>query len=133
MSSQACSLRKERTCPADLKMKLTIEPMSPGRREPNFCPIVLSPFPTARVPALSPFIAARATALRTKPVARTTACSVQPYFLKIFLTLSRKGRASSLCWSSIYGVTQMRIFFSKNYRSLLASGPVFLKKQKSAI
>ena len=79
-------------------MKLTIEPISPGRREPNFCPIVLSPFPTAFVPALSPFIAARATAPRTKPAARTTACSVQPYFLKILLTLSRKGNVSSLCW-----------------------------------
>ena len=36
MSSQACSPRKERTCPAALDMKLTIEPMSPGKREPNF-------------------------------------------------------------------------------------------------
>ena len=30
ISSQACSPRKERTCPADLKMKLTIEPDEPG-------------------------------------------------------------------------------------------------------
>ena len=36
MSSQACSARKEKTWPAALKMKLTIEPMSPGRREPSF-------------------------------------------------------------------------------------------------
>ena len=36
MSSQACSPRKEITCPADLKMKLTIEPIRPGSREPNF-------------------------------------------------------------------------------------------------
>ena len=36
ISRRACSPRKERTCPADLKMKLTIEPMSPGRSDPNF-------------------------------------------------------------------------------------------------
>ena len=73
MSSQACSPRKDRTCPAALNIKLTIEPMSPGRREPNFWPIVSSPFPTALVPALIPFSPARARALRTTPTARTTA------------------------------------------------------------
>ena len=72
--------------------------MSPGRREPNFWPIFLSPCPTAFVPALRPFSPARARAPRTSPTARTTACSVQPYFLKMFLTRSRKGRAYSLCW-----------------------------------
>ena len=36
MSSQACSPRKDRTCPADLNMKLTIDPIRPGGREPNF-------------------------------------------------------------------------------------------------
>ena len=41
MSSQACSAKKEKTWPAALKMKLTIEPMSPGRREPSFWPIAL--------------------------------------------------------------------------------------------
>ena len=73
MSSQACSPRKERTCPADLKMKLTIEPISPGSREPNFWPTFLSPWPKAFVPALSPFSQARARAPRTKPAARIIA------------------------------------------------------------
>ena len=72
--------------------------MSPGRREPSFWPIALSPCPTAFVPALRPFRPARARALRTIPTARATACRVQPYFLKMFLTRSREGRASSLSW-----------------------------------
>ena len=68
--------------------------MSPGRRELSFLPIAFRPCPRAFVPALSPFVAARASALRTIPTAR----QVQPYFLKMFLIRSRKGRASSLSW-----------------------------------
>ena len=102
-SSQACSARKEKTWPAALKMKLTIEPMSPGRREPSFWPIALSPFPTAFVPALRAFVAARARALRTMPTARATACRVQPYFLKMFLTRSLRGNfCSSRSMSSLF-------------------------------
>ena len=69
MSSQACLARKERACPAALKMELTIEPMRPGRREPSFWPTALSPCPKAFVPALIPFIPARARAPRTPPPA----------------------------------------------------------------
>ena len=75
--------------------------MSPGRREPRFWPIAWSPRPTAFVPALRAFVAARARALRTTPTARATACRVQPYFLKMFLTLSRRGSLSSSCSLSL--------------------------------
>ena len=81
ISSQAFLPRKEITCPAALKMKLTSEPIRPGKMEPTFLPISLSPFPTAFVPFLIAFIAANDTAPMTKPAARTTACRVQPYFL----------------------------------------------------
>ena len=82
-------------------MKLTIEPMSPGRREPSFLPIAWSPCPKAFVPALSPFRPARARALRTMPTARATACRVQPYFLKMSLTLSSRGLCLSLTSISV--------------------------------
>ena len=112
MSSQACSARKEKTWPAALKMKLTIEPMSPGRREPSFLPIAWSPCPTAFVPAFSPFIPARARALRTMPTARATACRVQPYFLKMFLTLSSRGLCLSLTSISVVEPCQLSASFA---------------------
>ena len=126
MSSQACSPRKDSTWPAALKMKLTIEPMSPGRREPSFWPTALRPCPTAFVPALRTLSPARARAPRTKPTARTMACRVQPYFLKISYTLSSRG----LCLSraSISSLTISNSSFRTASLSLAAAlslGEVF--------
>ena len=104
------SARKEKTWPAALKMKLTIEPMSPGRREPSFLPIAWSPCPTAFVPALSPFNPARARALRTMPTARATACRVQPYFLKMSFTLSSRGLCLSLTSTSVLILASLASF-----------------------
>ena len=47
INSQVCSARKPIACPAVLKRKLTIEPISPGRIEPSFEPMSLRPFPIA--------------------------------------------------------------------------------------
>ena len=126
MSSQACSPRKDRTEPAALKIQLTIEPMSPGRREPSFCPIALRPFPIAFVPALSPFVAARASALRTMPTARATACRVQPYFLKMSLTLSSRGLCLSLASISSFTVSNSSLrTASLSLAASLSLGEVF--------
>ena len=96
MSSQACSPRKDRTCPAALKMKLTIEPIRPGRALAACFPMFFRPLPMALVAAFRPFRVASTTALMVMPTARTTACRVQPYFLKISFTLSSKGLCLSL-------------------------------------
>ena len=47
MSSQACSARKERACPAALKMKVTIEPMRPGKALVACLPMFFRPLPMA--------------------------------------------------------------------------------------
>ena len=126
MSSQACSARKEKTWPAALKMKLTIEPMSPGRREPSFWPIALSPCPIAFVPAFSPFIPARARALRTMPTVRATACRVQPYFLKMSFTLSSRGLCLSPTSLSVLSCASLASFsVTRASAASLSEGEVF--------
>ena len=95
-NKHACSARKEMTCPAALKMKLTIEPIRPGNNEAAFLPISFRPFPTALIADFNAVIILSTTAPMTKLAAKTTACKVHPYFLNISLTLSQRGRATSL-------------------------------------
>ena len=119
MRSQACSPRKERTEPAVLNMKPTIEPIKPGSAAAAFLPSSLSPLPIALVAFARPFRVESTTALMVLPAARTTACRVEPYFLKIARILSRKG----LCLSrtSISSVSISNSSFLTASLSLAAS------------
>ena len=96
------SARKEMACPAALKMKLTIELMRPGRREPIFLPIVCSPLPMPLSSFFRALVNAPITAPIVTPAAKTMAVTVNPYFLKISVSLSRNGsfsRSFSFCSS----------------------------------
>ena len=73
ISSQVFLPRKETTCPAVLKMKLTVVPMRPGRMEAYFLPIFLRLFPTVFVALFKTFIALRAKEPTTKPATITSA------------------------------------------------------------
>ena len=86
--SQAFLPRKLITDPAVLKMKLTIAPIRPGKIPAIFFPSSLSPFPTPVVTVLSPFVSELTITPITVPTARNTAATVNPYFLKMFLTFS---------------------------------------------
>ena len=76
ISSQTFLPRKETTCPAVLKMKLTIVPIRPGKMEPTFLPISLRVFPTVFVALFKVSIALSAKEPTTKPATITSACSV---------------------------------------------------------
>ena len=87
--------RKLITDPAVLKMKLTIAPIRPGRIPAIFFPSSLSPFPTPVATVLSPFVSELTITPITVPTARNTAATVNPYFLKMFLTFSLSETLSS--------------------------------------
>ena len=93
--SQAFLPRKLITDPAVLKIKLTIAPIRPGRIPAIFFPSSLSPFPTPVATVLSPFVRELTITPITVPTARTTAVTVNPYFLKMFLTFSLSESLSS--------------------------------------
>ena len=93
--SQAFLPRKLITDPAVLKMKLTIAPIRPGRIPAIFFPSSLSPFPTPVATVLSPFVSELTITPITVPTARNTAATVNPYFLKMFLTFSPSETLSS--------------------------------------
>lgn len=102
INSHVCSAKKEMACPAALKMKLTIELMRPGRREPIFLPIVCSPLPMPLPSFFRALVNAPITAPIVTPAEKTMAVTVNPYFLKISLSLSRSGsfsRSFSFCSS----------------------------------
>ena len=87
--------RKLITDPAVLKIKLTIAPIRPGRIPAIFFPSSLSPFPTPVATVLSPFVSESTITPITVPTARNTAVTVNPYFLKMFLTFSLSESLSS--------------------------------------
>ena len=91
INSQVCLARKEMTCPAALKVKLTIEPMRPGRIETIFLPIVCSPFPMPLPNLFRALVNAPITTPIVTSAARTMAVTVNPYFWKIYFTPSRSG------------------------------------------
>ena len=91
MRSQVCSARNPTTWPAALNRKLTIEPISPGSREPSFAAISLRLYPKALPVAFKPLVRTPITAPIVVPAAINIAVSVTPYFLKISLTLSKRG------------------------------------------
>ena len=93
--SQAFLPRKLITDPAVLKIKLTIAPIRPGSIPAIFFPSSLSPFPTPVATVLSPFVSELTITPITVPTARNTAATVNPYFLKMFLTFSRSETLSS--------------------------------------
>ena len=93
--SQVCSARKPRTCPAVLKRKLTIAPMTPGNAEAAFAPSALRPFAIFLPMAFKALVIAPMTAPIVTPAARKIAVTVTPYFLKISLTFSNNSLAFS--------------------------------------
>ena len=93
ISSQVCSARIWIACPAALKMKLTIEPIRPGRKEAVFWPTSFSPFSKLLAIDFKAFVIAPITAPMTVPAASKLAVIVRPYFLKISFTLSLGGMA----------------------------------------
>ena len=93
--SQAFLPRKLITDPAVLKIKLTIAPIRPGSIPAIFFPSSLSPFPTPVATVLSPFVSELTITPITVPTARNTAVTVNPYFLKMFLTFSLSESLSS--------------------------------------
>ena len=126
MSSQACSARKERACPAAFKMKLTIEPMRPVRAPAACLPMFFRPLPIALVAAFNPFRVASTAALMVMPAARTTACRVQPYFLKISSTLSSKGLCLSLTSISVLTLaSSASLSATRASAAFLSEGDVF--------
>ena len=84
--SQAFLPRKLITDPAVLKIELTIASIRPGSIPAIFFPSSLSPFPTPVATDLSPFVSELTITPITVPTAKNTAVTVNPYFLKIFLT-----------------------------------------------
>ena len=88
--------RKLITDPAVLKIKLTIAPIRPGSIPAIFFPSSLSPFPTPAATVLSPFVSESTITPITVPTARNTAATVNPYFLKMFLTFSLSETLSSI-------------------------------------
>ena len=126
ISSQVCSARKPIACPADLKRKLTIAPISPGSAEAAFAPTALSPFANCFPMAFKALVIAPTTAPIVTPAARKMAVTVTPYFLKIAFTFSRKRsrreRRSvsislsfciSFCSSMISSISSLAFFFLK--------------------
>ena len=99
--SQVCSARKPIACPAVLNRKLTIEPMSPGRSEPSLEPTSLRPLPIAFPVPFKALVIAPTTAPIVTPAARKITVNVTPYFLKISLTRSERGRTLSLSSTSV--------------------------------
>ena len=93
--SQAFLPRKLITDPAVLKIKLTIAPIRPGSIPAIFFPSSLSPFPTPVATDLSPFVSESMITPITVPTAKNTAVTVNPYFLKMFLTFSLSETLSS--------------------------------------
>ena len=91
-----CSARKPMALPAALKRKLTIAPIRPGSAEAAFAPKVLSPFPNSVPSFFKALVIVPITAAIVTPAARNMAVTVTPYFLKISLILSRRGREFSL-------------------------------------
>ena len=81
--------------PAVLKMKPTIVPMRPGRICAIFFPRVFRPSPTPVATDLRPFVRELTITPMIVPTARTTAVTVNPYFLKMFFTLSLSESLSS--------------------------------------
>ena len=96
INSQVCLARKPIACPAVLKIKLTIEPISPGRIEPSFEPMSLRPFPIEMPEALRALVRAPTTEAIVATAERTIAVIVKPCFLKISRTLSRRDIALSI-------------------------------------
>ena len=86
--SQAFLPRKLITDPAVLKIKLTIAPIRPGSIPAIFFPSSLTPFLTPVATDLSPFVSEFTITPITVPTAKNTAVTVNPYFLKMFLTFS---------------------------------------------
>jgi len=96
ISSQVCSARNPMAWPAALKRKFTIDPISPGSIEPSFAPMSFRPFPKDWPVAFKALVIEPTTTPIVTPAARRTAVTVTPYFLKISLILSNRGRALSL-------------------------------------
>ena len=86
--SQAFLPRKLITDPAVLKIKLRIAPIRPGSIPAIF---FLTPVATD----LSPFVSESMITPITVPTAKNTAVTVNPYFLKMFLTFSLSETLSS--------------------------------------
>ena len=80
--SQACSARKPIACPAVLKRKLTIEPISLGKSDPTFEPMSLRPFPLPLPVAFKALVIVPTTAPIGMPAERKMAVTVTPYFLQ---------------------------------------------------
>ena len=93
--SQAFLPRKLITDPAVLKIKLTIAPTRPGSIPAIFFPSSLSPFPTPVATDLSPLVRELTITPITVPTAKNTAVTVNPCFLKMFLTFSLSESLSS--------------------------------------
>ena len=96
IKSQVCLAKKLMTLPAALKIKLTIAPIRPGSAEATFAPIVLRPSPIFSPHFFRALVIVPTTAPIVTPAARKMAVTIKPYFLKISLTLSRRGIALSL-------------------------------------
>ena len=91
-----CSARKPIACPAVLKRKLTIEPISPRSTEAACDPIALRPFPKFLPSLFVALFIAPTTAPIVMPAARKIDVTVTPYFLKISRILSLVGITASL-------------------------------------
>ena len=96
-------------------MKLTIAPIRPGRIPAIFFPSSLSPFPTPVATVLSSFVSELTITPITVPTARNTAATVNPYFLKMFLTFSLSETPS-----------QVLLSHSQEHRSVLIFQLLFL-------
>ena len=95
INSQVCSGRKEMACPAVLKMRVTIELMSPGKLDAVFLPISFRPIPMPLPSVFWAFVIAPMTAPMTVPTPRTVAVTVMPYFLSTSMMRSRSESPSS--------------------------------------
>ena len=93
--SQAFLPRKLITDPAVLKIKLTIAPIRPGSIPAIFFPRSFNPFPTPVATVLSSCVSEFTITPITVPTAKNTAVTVNPYFLKMFLTFSLSETLSS--------------------------------------
>ena len=69
-------------CPAALKRKLTIEPISPGSAAAAFAPRVLRPFAICLPMAFKALVLAPTTAPIVMPAARKIDATVTPYFFE---------------------------------------------------
>ena len=95
IKSQEFLTRKLITDPAVLKVKLTMDPMSPGSIPAIFFPSSLSPFPTPFATDLNTFESELTITPMTVPTAKRTGATVNPHFLKMSLTLSLGDALSS--------------------------------------